>query len=335
MRSRPIRVLESFPEPRVTTNPYITQLARALDADDGIELITYRPLFALFGLYDVFHVHWPDNLVGGHKRIGRLGRRVHASLLCLRLLLTRTPVVRTWHNLERPEHLGRFDHVVMDWIDRLTTTRIRLNDVTESAGHDVKTILHGHYRDWFDGMPAAPRDPRRLVFAGLVRRYKGVDALVSSFVGVDDPDLTLTVAGKSSPADAAALAEIAAGDPRVSFDLRYLGEEDLVTTITGASLVALPYRRLHNSGAVLAALSLDRPVLVPDTDSTRSLAAEVGEEWIIRYQGELTPEALAEGLQRASRLPDGRRPDLSGRDWHDVGAAHRRVFEHALVRRRG
>ena len=39
--------------------------------------------------------------------------------------------------------------------------------------------------------------------------------------------------------------------------------------------MVLPYRQMHNSGAVLAALSLDRPVLVPATDQ-RGLGAEVG-----------------------------------------------------------
>lgn len=335
MSPRPIRVLESFPEPRATTNPYITQLARALDETPGVELVLYDPRTALLGRYDIFHVHWPENLVGGHKRVGRVARRLHAALLCLRLLVTRTPVVRTWHNLDRPPHLGRIDNLILDWLDALTVTRIVLNDVTDPQGHDVSLIAHGHYRDWFSPMPVAERESGRIAFAGLIRPYKGVDSLVEAFRKLPNPSRRLGISGKADPIDAERLRRSAAADPRIEFDFRYISEDELVRTITRAAVVALPYRRLHNSGALLAALSLDRPVLVPDTDAARSLAAEVGEEWVVRYDGALSPADLSRALDRAETIPAGARPDLSRREWSDAGEAHLSVFTRALSLRRG
>ena len=51
----------------------------------------------------------------------------------------------------------------------------------------------------------------------------------------------------------------------------------------------LPYRHMHNSGAALTALSLDRPVLVPETDVNRDLARETGPGWVVTFAGELRP----------------------------------------------
>tara|TARA_R110002020_G_scaffold214865_6_gene422054 strand:+ start:9981 stop:12035 length:2055 start_codon:yes stop_codon:yes gene_type:complete len=327
---RPLRILESFPAPRSTTNPYIVQLASTLASTPGLAISTYSPRRALFGRYDVFHVHWPENLVGGHRRIGRVARRAHTTILCARLALTRTPVVRTWHNLERPEQLGRIDHALLDALDRLTVLRIRLNDSTDPGSHRVVTIPHGHYRDWFSAFERARPTPGRIAYAGLVRSYKGVDDLIRAFTSTNRPDVSLAITGK--PLDHAhgeALRALAHGDDRVSFDLRYVDEADLVHALSSSELVALPYRHLHNSGAVLAALSLDRPVLVPDTEVTRRLAREVGDDWVIRYSGDVDGATLLSSLDRAHTLANRPGPDLSLRSWETAGTDHRAAFRAA------
>jgi glycosyltransferase involved in cell wall biosynthesis len=326
-----IRVLESFPEPKATTNPYITQLATSLGSTPGVELSTFHIRTALLGRYDVFHVHWPENLIGGHRRVGRIARRLATAAFLARLQLARTPVVRTWHNLDRPTGLGRTDTALLDWLDALTTIRIRLNELTDPGGLPVATILHGHYRDWFADFPRSDPRPGRLVYAGLVRPYKGVEDLVSAFVRTADPGLSLNVTGRpADAAHAARLHELAQDDERVSFDLRYVDEADLVRVLTSAALVVLPYRYLHNSGAVLAALSLDRPVLVPDGDVARKLAAEVGESWVLRFEGPITPGVIRDAAARAATVDHTTPPDLSRRGWQDAGRAHREAFREAL-----
>ena len=50
--ARPIRVLQSFPAPRPTTNPYIVMLARSLAATPGLAVRTFTWRTALAGRYD-------------------------------------------------------------------------------------------------------------------------------------------------------------------------------------------------------------------------------------------------------------------------------------------
>lgn len=326
---RPLRILESFRRPKSTTNPYITQLFTALSSD--ADVIPYSPSAALFGRYDVVHLHWPELLVGGHKWRGRTVRRAITVLLLARWRITRVPLVRTVHNIERPTNISAFDQRILDRIDRMTTLDIRLNDETAPRGDiPAVTIEHGHYRDWFASYPRSAPIPGRFGYVGLIRRYKGVEDLVSAFRGLDETGVTLLVAGKPSSEDlVAALHDRAGGDSRVSIDPRFLDDGELVEAITRSELIVLPYRHMHNSGTAIAALSLDRPVLVPDNEVNRALADEVGPGWVTRFTGDLTADALRTSLA-ASRNRDDR-PDLSARDWSVSTQKHLDAFHRAIA----
>ena len=328
------RVLVSNREPRSTTNPYITILTTALRRTPGVEVVTFSYPAALFGRYDVVHLHWPETILGqgGRRRSGRLVRWVLTALLLVRLTITRTPLVRTMHNVELPADVSGAQRLLLLWFDRLTTHRIVLNDRTECPG-PVTTIPHGHYRDWYTG-PRSPAIPGRLQYVGLVRRYKGVEGLVEAFRSVADESLTLEIAGAASASELAdTITTLADGDARITVRLGFLPDDDLVAAVTAAELVVLPYRFMHNSGTVLAALSLDRPVLAPDTAVNADLAAEVGPGWIHTFAGDLTSEAIEAALATA-REPRAASPDLSAREWDHAGQAHLAVYRAALSRER-
>lgn len=333
----PLRVLQSFPEPRPTTNPYIVQLRRSLDALDDVELITFGWRRALRGRYDVFHVHWPETLVSG-RGPKALARQVLFLLLMFRLSVRRTAVVRTAHNLAPQEQVPRRVRFLLRRAERRTTLYVRINEDTPlPEGAASATIVHGHYRDWFAGLPRPRQRAGQLAFVGLIRQYKDVPGLVTAFRSTagSAPDARLDVAGAPRTEELAAAVRAAAhGDPRVSLCLRHLDDAELVDVVVRSQLVVLPYREMHNSGAALLALSLDRPVLVPDNDVTRRLADEVGPEWVLRFPGRLDGQQLLEGLAAAGRLPADARPDLGRRGWDAAGAEHLAAYRRAVELRR-
>ncbi|RHA43145.1 hypothetical protein D1825_06325 [Cellulomonas rhizosphaerae] len=196
--------------------------------------------------------------------------------------------------------------------------------------------MHGHYRDWFDGVPRSEAVTGRIGYTGLVRRYKNVVGLVTAFraARADDPSLSLLVAGKPSGVDIEdEVRRAASPDPAIALDLHFLDDDALVAAITSSELVALPYRHMHNSGSALLALSLDRPVLVPVNDVNADLAREVGAGWVHTFDGELDGESIHTAL-RASRAPRSTRPDLTARDWDAAGQAHLEAYRLALRLRR-
>lgn len=334
--NKPLTILESVRAIKSTTNPYIVQLIESLRKVPNVKVRMFSYRTAILGRYDVYHVHWPEVNFGGHKRLGRVSRRLLATLFLARLMLTRTSVVRTWHNLERPQGLSRYDHFLLDSFERMTTLRIGLNEDTPfpKDGKLSTVIRHGHYRDWYAGQQHWECTLGRIGFAGAIRRYKGVEDLVSAFMELDAPGLTLHIAGRPSTVDLETqLTNIAKGDDRVSFEFKFLDDSEFVREITRAELVVLPYRHMHNSGIVLACLSLGRPVLVPDNDVNRKLAAEVGCRWLYFFEGTLTAEALREAIEGLRSVPPEEPPDLHQREWGAAGVDHVVAFRRAIEAR--
>ncbi|MGY1751791.1 glycosyltransferase [Blastococcus sp. SYSU D01042] len=333
---RPFTVLQSFPEPRETTNPYVVMLREALDRTPGAQVLTFSWRRALTARYDAFHAHWPEILVDGAGPVKKPVRQALFVVFLVRLRLTRVPLVRTVHNLELPEGLSRREVVLLRWAERVTSLRIRINGTTElAAGAPVETVLHGHYRDWYAPHPRRERRPGRLAFVGQVRRYKGVESLVAAFAATSDPDLTLRIAGRPTSEELADQLRAAAADPRISLSLQFLTDAELVAEVTEAELVVLPYREMHNSGGALAALSLGTPVLVPDNEATRDLAAEVGPGWVHTFTPPLTAADLEGTVARLRTSPPAAAPDLSRREWDGAGRAHLAAYRRARTALRG
>jgi beta-1,4-mannosyltransferase len=334
MESSPVRVMTSHPAPRATTNPYIVQLDQQLSADARIDYHRFSWGLALTGRFDVFHTHWTEAVMQSPSRPKRWAKQVLMLAAVLVMRVRRVAIVRTMHNIQPPDGLSPVERLVLRLVDGGTRLRIRINPATVLPGDTpTVTILHGHYVDWFARYERRKSVPGRFGYFGLIRRYKGVETLIGAFAQTGDVDLSLRIGGRpSTPELAASLREQAADDPRTRLDLHFLEDETLVEIATEAEIVVLPYRFMHNSGSVLAALSLDRPVLVPDNEVNRALSDEVGHGWLQFFEGdELTADDLTAALDavRSARLDQ---PDLSGRAWSTAASDHVDAYRRALGR---
>jgi beta-1,4-mannosyltransferase len=333
---KPFVVQLAFRTPRATTNPYIVMLFDSLRTMPDAEARTFSWPRALLGRYDVFHVHWPEILVSGRRPAAVAARVTLFLLLLARLRVTSTPYVRTVHNIGMPGGLNRWQLLALRLAERQTAVRIVLTPHTPvPPGAATALIPHGDYRDWFKGYPRRPSEPGRVLFFGQVRNYKGLPALVAAYRGVS-PGMssTLVIAGQPTSAELAdELRNAACDDQRIELRFEHLPDRDLVDEISRSQLVVLPHPQMHNSGSVLAALSLDRPVLVPDNAVNNDLAAEVGPQWVRRFTAPLAPDDLSAALT-APLGDDAGTPDLSARDWSQTGAAHLEAFRRARGGRR-
>ncbi|MFI8592963.1 glycosyltransferase [Microbacterium sp. NPDC078428] len=338
MSRRAVTVMQSFGAPRPTSNPYVHLLDRALARTDGIDHLRFDRRRALFGRYDALHFHWPETLFGGGNRIKAAARTLYATALVARLSLGRIAVIRTVHNLELPRDVTAWQRRLLVRIDRVADHRIVLNENTPVPPGAASTLVpHGHFGEWFRDAPAPAPQPRTLGFVGLVRRYKGVEELLAAFAETapTHPDWSLRVSG--NPTSGALGEEVrgrAATDRRVSTDLRFLSEDDFASAVRSCSAVVLPYRHMHNSGAVLAALSLGRPVLVPDNAVNRSLRDEVGHAWVHLYHEDISADALRALMAAVGDGPPAGSPTLDARDWSAAGLRHRTAYRLAVRARR-
>lgn len=326
-------VLMSVPEPKPTTNPYITLLSRSLRESGAarVEFFSWRR--ALIGRYDVFHSHWPENLLRARGRFTKLVKLLLFLGFLASLSLRRKPVVQTVHNLKPHENVGAVDRFLLRGLEKRVTMHLLLNRDIDAALPDRSesvTIPHGDYREWYGGQQRRARIPGKVAFVGLIKPYKGLGVLIDQFNRLDDADSLLQISGKPSTPELAQDLMAAAEGKRVSLDLSFQTDAQLVEVVTSAVLVALPYTEMYNSGAALLALSLDRPILVPDNAVTAALAQEVGEQWVIRYSPPLSATDLARALKEASHLTDADGADLSARTWRAAGKDHVRAYERAI-----
>ncbi len=314
---------------------FTRQLARAVEGQADVRFFSWRA--ALTGAYDVLHVHWPERLLRHPTWRGRAAKRVLFVALLARLTVRRTAVVQTLHNIAPHEAGGMAEDVLLRRLHAQTDVWIRLNRHTPvPRGGRTVTIPHGHYLDVLgDGVPRPV--PGRILLFGLLRPYKGAEELMDAFRALDGPDLTLRVVGR--PLDdeiAVRLRSLARRDVRTSLVLAHVPDDVLADEVRAAELVVLPYREMHNSGALLTALSFGVPVLVPRGPVNAEIADEVGQGWVHQFDAPVTADAIGVAIE-AVRQGGRSTPRLGARDWASIGDRHVEAYTDAIraARRRG
>lgn len=334
-QSRNVRVLHALNPPDGRTR-YVDHMLGS--NPPGVDQTPFSWRRALLEPYDILHVHWPENLVKARTGPRTYLKSILAVLLIVRLYMFRTPVVRTLHNLTPHEDQLLPGRIISRSLDRLTAHYICLNPATQApSGSPSSVILHGHYRGVYR-RTNVPADPSKLLYFGIIRPYKGVENLIDGFRALPGHNLRLRIVGQPLTSMLReSIIEKSRADPRIELRLEFVSDDDLAREIEESAMVVLPYREMHNSGAALLALSLDRPVLAPATVANIALRDEVGPHWLHLYQSaELGTEELRDAYEAVnSKMNDpSDRPDLSGRDWQQVGNAHAGVYVR-LARTRG
>jgi len=196
-------------------------------------------------------------------------------------------------------------------------------------------ISHGHYLDAYPNSKtrAAARralglaaDAKVILHFGLIRPYKNAPHLIQVFRAAAIDGAVLVVAGR--PFDGAVRRQVknaAEGALAVRLHLDWVPPERVQDFFAACDLVALPYRKIMNSGALILALSFARPVLVPDMGAMREHAEVFGTSWIRLYDGELSPQMLSEALEWACERD---RPvlELSDLGWENAARSLKDIY---------
>lgn len=132
----------------------------------------------------------------------------------------------------------------------------------------IAVIPHGALTAYREVVPIEPELPVAapvVACVGLIRPYKGVDVLLDAWprVRAAVPDAILAVAGRVLGDPVAGRLHTLADDPTsgVHADLRFLADGEFAGYLRRADVVALPYRRIDQSGVLFAAIGLGRPVV--------------------------------------------------------------------------
>ncbi|MBY6361706.1 hypothetical protein [Rhodococcoides corynebacterioides] len=281
---------------------------------------------ALLGRYDVLHIHWPEYLLRGNTRPRTALKRALTAALLVRLARRRIAVVRTVHNLAPHEGTTFLERLLVGRLEKNVDGVIALNSATPvDPGVRSAVIPHPHYRavEAFRPVGGHPRSPSILYF-GLLRRYKGLDDLMTAYAESGLDHVPLRIIGRAQDDDVRArLQTFADRHPRVTVTFDYVSDRVLGAAVAEASHVVLPYTALHNSGALLLSSSVGTRVIAPRTPTTVLMQNEVGPYWLTLFDGDrITGEDLRRVVDSSNDAPPESCPPLSGREPARIGQAH-------------
>lgn len=341
----------------ITTNNHMDLLYGSMapfdiEVDDFSSKEMSEGNFSVDG-YDVWHIHWPDYHLNTRSPLKAIKGSAEVLSWLKEAKSKGVKLVWTVHNLRPHEryhpYLEPFFYrpyvkLLDGWI---ALSQTAANEATAKFSHlkDLPSFVipRGHYRDSHrvhtskqaarERLGIAPESEVILNF-GQIRKYKNVPHLVRAFRALGGENKRLLIAGQPRTSRLQReIEEEAQGDSRVQLHLSFIPDEDVQLYFAAADIVVLPYQDILHSGSALMALSLDKPILVPDMGAMEELQSKVGEAWVRRYDGALNAAVLRQGLAWAREVAD-QRVNLDALAWDEVGKATWRAFHEILSRAR-
>lgn len=274
----------------------------------------------------ILHLHWIEYLIRRPAPRGLLrpSMMLRATHLTVTLILARLRRVRTvWtlhniapHNMVFP-HLERLlFRLTYSLVDEVIVHSDRAAEAVQATygGSHVTVACHGHYVGIYPPSQRGgantraaldiPQDAVVLLAFGFVKSYKHIPELIRAVRSVDRPDLHLLVAGSCPHTSLRSEIHVAAEcDGRIHLLLDYIDEKCVADLHLAADAGVLHYiDDSFSSGALMLALSLGLPVIVPAGSTAADLVS-----WPLVQP--FANDDLASTLRRVQRVDPALRLD--------------------------
>lgn len=277
---------------------------------------------------DVVHVQWLARPELDVRWLRRIARGRPTILTAHNAMPRRTRAYGAWR-----EALTVVAHVVVH-------SRQALERLTEFGIDREKIVRIPHAV--FDSPSARAAEPpsgTTLLFFGLIRRYKGLDVLVSALPEIRRrvPDARLVVAG--DPLEPIApVKELAASlgvGEAVDWRLGFVPNDEVAPLVASAAAVVLPYREIESSGVLALAFGHGRPAVVSDLGAVGEAVREFGAGRAVPPED---PAALAAACaelltdrEELHRSYEGALAARAALTWEEAARAHEQLYEELLA----
>mgnify|MGYP001027132202 CR=1 FL=1 len=113
------------------------------------------------------------------------------------------------------------------------------------------------------------------MFFGALKAYKNVELLIQVFKEIASPNIKLLIVGKASDNRyAKKIKQLCDGCSNITVHIKYVNSADVYTYFNTCDVLVLPYHKESslNSGAMIAAFSCGKTVIVPDIAMAKDMS---------------------------------------------------------------
>ena len=197
--------------------------------------------------------------------------------------------------------LRKFDHI----ISLTSFSKQRVIAKTGIPENMITIIPHGVFDSYRTLVQREPKvikngDEKVILAFGTIEWYKGLDVLIKALSKLPDKlfqQSRLVVAGVPN-IDIQRLQQLAVKlgvDGRISWDLRYIPDEEVAGLFGQATVVAFPYREIDQSGALHIAIGFGKPIVATAVGGTPEILSDGVQGFLVPPDD---PDALSVALAR-------------------------------------
>ena len=351
-----MRILASPAFANKKINPYNALLYSHIKAlaqpQTKICVQEYSHKKALLEKYDIIHFHWPDGYINQKQMFKTIQRSILFCVIVLIVKLKGSNIVWTVHNAAPHDaYQPRFSYFFMNWFAKQCDGLIFMNEESKATFFNLyrckrniqyAIIPHGHYRNSY---PAAidnelaksklslPNNKKVLLCFGMIKPYKNVDGLMELFTQAKLLDYVLVVAGNTDSPELKEKLIQRAKSSNIHLFLQFIPDNKVHIYLSAADTVILPYKTILNSGALLLALSFNKPVIAPHIGAFVSLQQELGRKWVYSYVDDLEVNTLKNALRHLEAQDRSNPCPLENYEWDKIAAStfafYKQLFPHS------
>ncbi len=210
----------------------------------------------------------------------------------------------------------------------------------------INVVAHGTDLGVIRKMPSAAEAKRALgidesakviLFFGQIKDAKGLDILIRALpeVAHEVPSIVLLIAGrpwKTTFAPYDLLIDEIGIRARCSVHIGHVPDEAVALYYAAADIVALPYRRIYQSGVLLMAMAYGRPVVVSDLPGMVEIVTD-GVNGYVFHQGpkndlaSILIDALTDERGRQQVASRASEYIQENHDWNRIGAMTSQLYQ--------
>jgi glycosyltransferase involved in cell wall biosynthesis len=325
-----------------TAYPELNMLGRWIDlshvyivnipADHNWQWVNFRVSWQLMRHlkkknYDLIHLTWP------------------LSYNNFSLYLLHKKMVITMHDpLPHSSQTTLRNRFQRYWCMRLTPHFILLNKtqreqfiktyaIDESVVHQSQLSIYTHLRQSAVAPPLC--SPPYILFVGSIMPHKGVEYLCEAMAPItaDMPDMHVVIAGKGHLYFDTSNYE---SNPSYLFVNRYITNEELVSLITNSRAVVCPYIDATQSGVIMSAFALSKPVIATNVGALPEMIEDGRHGYLVAPKDS---KALEEAIRRiiqpgiAEEMSANIATDYSqgARSWHAIARGMLEIYSYIIT----